>query len=262
MPLLAATSALGTRVELAIDALESPALRAIADAAIDEIHIWHDRLSARLPHSFLSHINRAAFEKPVALDDDLWSLFTLAGEVCRDSRGGFDPTLIGAWRDAVLLDASSRTIRFTRPDLALDLGGIAKGFALDRAAEVLREHGVESALLHAGTSGIIAIGDTPRRVGVRTSSGIDVVEITDESLCVSAQRGRAHIVADDPEATALRTSLVIGASCAECDAWATALIVRAEARLQSPHHIRAALHDGRAWETHNNPPFVHPSEAA
>lgn len=262
MPLLAATSALGTRVELAIDAPESPALRAIADAAIDEIHIWHDRLSARLPRSFLSHINRHAFEKPIQLDEDLWTLLSFCDRICHDSDGAFDPTLVGAWRDAVALDADSRTIRLARADLAIDLGGIAKGFALDRAADVLREHGVDSALLHAGTSGVIAFGNTPRRIGVRTSTGIDLIEIADRSLCVSAQRGRAHIIADDLDKAALRTSLVLGASCAECDAWATALIANPDALAATPARLSAALHDARSWTTHNSPPFVLPSEAA
>jgi thiamine biosynthesis lipoprotein len=262
MPFLAATNALGTRVELVIDAPDSPALRAVADAALDEIHHWHDRLSKHLPHSLLSHINRAAFEKSITLDEDLYELFLLAGRVRLATDGAFDPTLAGAWRDSVVLCATSRTIRFLRPDIALDLGGVAKGFALDRAADLLREHRVDSALLHAGTSAVIAIGDTPRRIGVRTSSGVDLVEIANESLCVSAQRGRAHIVTDDLSASLHRTSLVIGDSCAECDAWATAIVVNPDALRAATSTIHAALHDSRAWSTHNNPPFVAPSEAA
>jgi thiamine biosynthesis lipoprotein len=262
MPFLAATNALGTRVELVIDAPVSPALRAIADAALDEIHHWHDRLSKHLPHSYLSHINRAACEHPVSLDEDLFELISLADRVCRDSSRAFDPTLAGAWRDSISLCATSGTIRFLRPDITLDLGGVAKGFALDRAADILREHAVDSALLHAGTSAVVAIGDVPRRIGVRTSSGVDLVEIANTSLCVSAQRGRAHIVTDDLGASLHRTSLVIGASCAECDAWATAIVANPDALHAAPSTIHAALHDSRAWSTHNNPPFVAPSEAA
>ena len=262
MPFLAATNALGTRVELVIDAPDSPTIRAVADAALDEIHHWHDRLSRHLPHSFLSHINRAAFEKPVFLDEELWALFALCDRACRDSSGAFDPTLTGAWRAAVALDEDSRTIRFLRPDITLDLGGIAKGFALDRAAALLREHSVDSAFLHAGTSAVVAIGDAPRRIGVRTERGVDTVEIANTSLCVSAQRGRAHIVAGDLAASALRTSLVIGDSCAECDAWATAMIANPDALHVAPSTIHAALHDSRAWSTQNNPPFVATPEAA
>lgn len=262
MPLLTATNALGTRVELAIDAPDSPALRAVADASIDEIHHWHDRLSKHLPHSYLSHINRSAFEKPVALDEDLYNLFSLTDRVHRATDGAFDPTLAGAWRASVSLCAATRTIRFLRPDVALDLGGIAKGFALDRAAAFLREHAVDSAFLHAGTSAVIAIGDVPHQIGVRTERAVDTVKITDTSLSVSAQRGRAHIVTDNLGASLLRTSLVVGASCAECDAWATAIVANPNALRAAPPTIHAALHDSRAWTIHNNPPFVAPSEAA
>lgn len=59
------------------------------------------------------------------------------------------------------LDAARRTIRLLRPDVHLDLGGIAKGHALDLAADVLREAGVRAALLHGGTSAIVAIGAPP-----------------------------------------------------------------------------------------------------
>ena len=45
--------------------------------------------------------------------------------------------------------------------MALDLGGVAKGHALDEAANVLQEHGVNCALIHGGTSSVVAIGNPP-----------------------------------------------------------------------------------------------------
>lgn len=256
-PFLTATNALGTRAELVIDAPESPSLRAVAEAAIHEIHLWHDRLSRFQTDSFLSHINRNAAAHPVALDEDLYALLALCDRVNRESRGAFDPTRAGLWASSVELAGATRTLRFTRPDIELDLGGVAKGFALDRAAEVLRDHGVESALLHAGTSGVIAIGPTPRRIGVRTIRGVDFVALTNESLCVSAQRDRDHIVGAAHDAT----SLVIGPSCAECDAWATALVVNPDAHRAGRDSVRHAVHDGTAWSSRGIH-FVLPSEAA
>jgi thiamine biosynthesis lipoprotein len=261
-PFLTATNALGTRAELLIDAPESSSLRAVAEAAIGEIHYWHDRLSRFQPDSFLSHINRTAAFHPVALDEDLFALLSLCDRVVRDSSGAFDPTLASAWESCVELDCAARTVRFTRPGIDLDLGGVAKGFALDRAADVLREHRVESALLHAGTSGVIAIGPVARRIGVRTAVGVDLVTLTNESLCVSAQRGRDHIVGPTGESAHRdATSLVVGPSCAECDAWATALIVNGESLCSPPDHLRHAVHDGAAWSTRRIH-FVAPSEAA
>ena len=53
----------------------------------------------------------------------------------------------------VSLNADTREVRFTRPGVELNLGAVGKGYALDRASELLRTHfGIRSALLHAGGS--------------------------------------------------------------------------------------------------------------
>ncbi|GDY22074.1 hypothetical protein LBMAG56_34210 [Verrucomicrobiota bacterium] len=61
----------------------------------------------------------------------------------------------------VELDADNFTVRFQRPGVQLDLGAIGKGFALERATQILRELGVTSALLHGGTSTVCALGHPP-----------------------------------------------------------------------------------------------------
>ena len=67
-----------------------------------------------------------------------------------DSGGAFDPTLVFEGYQQVKLDASSSTITLQAENLILDLGGIGKGFALDRAAAVLEAHGLHCALLDFG----------------------------------------------------------------------------------------------------------------
>lgn len=263
MPTLFATNALGTRVELVIDEPETPSLRAVGEDALAEVLHWHDRLSLYQPHSFLSHLNREASWRDIALDDDLYSLLSLCDSVHRDSSGAFDPTVAGegdrvGWSSLVTIDYDRRTVRFTESGVRLDLGGIAKGFALDRAAECLRANGVGSALLHAGTSGVIVIGDSPRTIGVRSARGVEAVTIVNESLCVSAPRGRAegewsHIT-DPARTTPARgadTSLVIGPTCAEADAWATALVVLGRRIETTPARLRTGVHDGQRWTTHD-----------
>ena len=76
------------------------------------------------------------------------------------------------------LNSETVTIAFRRPGVALDLGAIAKGHALDVAARCLREDGIEHALLHGGTSSVVAWGDAPSdgaaditRGGAATESG-------------------------------------------------------------------------------------------
>jgi thiamine biosynthesis lipoprotein len=61
----------------------------------------------------------------------------------------------------VQLDARERTVRFAREGVMLDLGAIGKGYAIERAADLLREAGVTSALIHGGTSTTCAIGSPP-----------------------------------------------------------------------------------------------------
>lgn len=263
MPTLLAANALGTRVELVIDEPETPSLRAVGEEAIAEILLWHDRLSLHQPNSFLSHLNREASSRDIALDEDLFSLLSLCDRVHRDSIGAFDPTASGGgsrvgWASLVAIDDDRRTVRFTEDGVRLDLGGIAKGFALDRAAGRLRANGVGSALLHAGTSGVIVLGDTARTIGVRSARGVEAVTIANESLCVSAPRGRAegdwsHIVdpSDSRPSRAADTALAIGPACAEADAWATALVVLGRRPDAAPARLRTGVHDGQRWTTHH-----------
>jgi thiamine biosynthesis lipoprotein ApbE len=141
------------------------------------------------------------------------------------------------------LDEAQRTIRFKREGMALDLGGIAKGHALDLAAAILRESGVRSALLHGGTSTIIGINSTlagggadnwPVGLGIE-QPGI-TVKLRDAAMSVSAPHGRTiemdgtrlgHII--DPRrgapAGGARLAVVIAPSARLADAWSTALIV-------------------------------------
>ena len=83
---------------------------------------------------------------------------------------------------------------FSISGMLLDFGGIGKGLALDVAAEVIKNYGVSSAILHAGTSTVLAIGTPPGASGwtvrirnpYNTSEYIDEVCLKDESLSTSA----------------------------------------------------------------------------
>lgn len=281
MPLLLATNALGTRVELALDEPDSPALRALGEEAIAEIHHWHERLSYFQPESFLSFINRSAGHRRVALDEDLWSLLKTCQQVHLASAGAFDPTVAGllgraglhaavpasihdqpadaGWTALVELDEGERTVRFRQRGVRLDLGGVAKGFALDRASEILSGHGVHSAVMHAGTSSVVVLGPTPRTLGVRAGGSRYTLTLRHACLSVSAPRGRvvgdvSHIM--DPRigssARCVDTALVAGGigSGAEADAWSTALVALSDRPLAMPESLRSAIHDGRTWSVH------------
>jgi thiamine biosynthesis lipoprotein len=255
---------MGTRFELVIaagsNASRSPRdLRAAGEAAIEEIEEWHRRLTRFAPDSLVSHINRTAAKEAVRLDEDTWGLVLDALQVWRDSRGAFDITVAplmpqrgfadsavpasgaSVGSGGLVLDPAARTIRFGAGRVSVDLGGIAKGHAIDCAAAVLRRHGVGHAFLHGGTSSGCAIGRAPDGRPWRVAldpAGTNVLDLADEAYALSdpgsqtTPAGAAHIV--DPRScmgvadrlnNPAGRSVVSGPSARVADAWSTALTV-------------------------------------
>jgi thiamine biosynthesis lipoprotein len=164
----------------------------------------------------------------------------------------------------VALDERQRTIRFLRPGMRLDFGAVAKGFALDRAAAVLEEAGVRAALLHGGTSTVLALGAPPGEdawnVAIKAPGAgaaiLRVVALERCALSVSAPHGRAfekdgaafgHVMDPRIGAPAASAALcaVVCASAARADAWSTALLAagpdRFEARVEAEPDLTALL---------------------
>lgn len=292
-----------TRFELVIaspDGARTEAeLRDAGQAALREVADAESLLSLFRRDSLLSHINRTAHLDPVRIDADTFGLLTTAQEVWRLSGGVFDPTIaprmtalglhehaalpgdadaLGAGLQNTVLDPRESTIRFLAP-LALDLGGIAKGHALDLAARALREAGIRTALLHAGTSSVLAIGHPPgadawriaiRRPGEGTTAtgppsdqrapsdpsaspaNRPVIELCDAALSVSglhagtspAASPAAHIL--DPRtghpATSHHTVAAVTApSAALADAWSTAALVLGDRPAAMPGDLGCVL---------------------
>jgi thiamine biosynthesis lipoprotein len=163
----------------------------IVAAALDEVDRIDRLMSHYKPESPLSRLNRAAAQGPVTVEPELLDFIALCLNYSRDSDGAFDITvgpLMKAWgffrgegrvpgdreiaetRDRVgyrhvIVDLDARTIRFDREGVELDLGGIAKGYAVDSAVGVLEKGGIASALVSAGGSTIYALGAPPGRKG-------------------------------------------------------------------------------------------------
>jgi thiamine biosynthesis lipoprotein len=178
---------LGTLVEIRVDDIgESNALAAI-DAAFGEIADVHRLMSFHADDSDIARINRDAAREAVAVDARTHEVIALALEFARASAGRFDPTVAaelvawnllprprdapppqaGAnWRDVILL-ANGR-IRCAKP-VWIDLGGIAKGYAVDRAIERLESLGVTQACVNAGGD-LRRIGCGSEAVHIRSPS--------------------------------------------------------------------------------------------
>ena len=176
---------MGTEFAVYLDAPDNVQAQACFDTVFDEIGRLELTFSRFLPASELSRLNRHAGQGPAVTDPEVFQLLSFALDVSEKTGGAFDITvgqLTRAWGFAerqgkipdgrelaaarehvgwrnVELDAKWRTVFFARPELELDLGAIAKGYAGDRAIEVLRSAGV-SALIDAGSSSIAATGQT------------------------------------------------------------------------------------------------------
>jgi FAD:protein FMN transferase len=172
---------LGTFVEIVATGPSAETLHAAADAAFTVIEDVQRSMSAHDPQSELSKVNRDAALAPVRVDEDLFQVLGRAASLSEASEGAFDVTVgsvlakwgmrprelrrrrAGTWRDIVL--GPNRTVAFKRP-LALDLGGIAKGYAVDAAFDELQRRGVRRALVNAGGD-LRAIGRRGFKVHLR-----------------------------------------------------------------------------------------------
>jgi thiamine biosynthesis lipoprotein len=197
----------------------------------------------------------------------------LARLLHRESEGAFDITIAplvrcwgfmqgsGSWPNPadvtrarqcvgmqhVILDQENLTVQFDRENVMLDLGAIGKGYAIDQAADTLREAGVTSALLHGGTSTVYGLGQPPEedawKVAIEappeteaSQQWLATVPLRDEALSVSAVWGKffahegknfGHVLdprTGQPVDNAVLSAVVLP-SATETDALSTALLV-------------------------------------
>jgi thiamine biosynthesis lipoprotein len=176
---------LGTLVEIALSGAAAASLDAAADAAFAAIAEVQRRMSFHDPESDVSRLNRAAAGSEIAVHPWTFRVLAAALDLHRRSRGLFDiaiapalqargllpstpgdaPLAVGTGSDAIALAAPDR-VRFRDPALRIDLGGIAKGFAVDRAVEVLVAAGVAGGVVNAGGD-LAVFGAEAHRVELR-----------------------------------------------------------------------------------------------
>jgi FAD:protein FMN transferase len=202
---------LGTFVEIEVAGRSEPEMTAAVDAAFEAVAKVHRLMSFHDADSDVSRLNREAHVKPVAVHAWTFAVLETAVELHRRSNGIFDiavaPVLqaLGLLPDtreqpvaapgARAFDAiellGGHAVRFHGVEIGIDLGGIAKGFAVDRALDVLRAFGIESAIVNAGGD-LGAFGVEPHAVHIRHPRNpaqlVCSVEIRNEALASSARR--------------------------------------------------------------------------
>ena len=147
---------------------------AAIDAVMAEMHHVDDLMSDFKPESELSQINEHAAQRPVVVSRELYDLIKLSTHYSRITGGAFDITVESVWRlyhfrreihptDAqiqallptvgwrqLIFDDRRHSIRFARPGMAIGLGGIAKGYVVDRSIDILKSMGIRHAVVTAG----------------------------------------------------------------------------------------------------------------
>ena len=269
-PVILALNAMATRFELVLHGENATRLRAAGEAALKEIERLEAQLSLYRPSSEIARVNTSAAREPVCVSPSVFRLLQHARQLQQESGGAFDITvapLVRCWgfmhgtgrlptsveiEEArsrsdmahVILDEGNFSVRFDREGVMIDLGAIGKGYAIDGAADILREAGVVRALLHGGTNTVYAIGAPPDADGWKIAiapppnkpdAKVEVV-LRNNALSVSAVWGKSfeaegkkfgHVI--DPRTgwpvnNAVQAAVVLP-SATETDALSTALLV-------------------------------------
>jgi thiamine biosynthesis lipoprotein len=243
------------------DARHVPAAR----EALDEVERVEQVLTLFRDSSEVAALNREAAERPVVASETLFRLLERCRLIHRATAGAFDPTgtpLSRCWGflerqgrlpaaeeiaaalevvgcERVELDDSSRTVRFRRPGMGLNFGSIGKGYALDLAAERLRQRDVARALLSGGHSSVLAIGAEGFGVDVRSprlEAVIARLRLQGVALGTSGaaeqffeRDGKRYGHVLDPRsgwpAAGVLSASVVSSSAADADALSTAFLV-------------------------------------
>jgi len=206
-----AQALLGTFVEIDVtDANQRDAERAV-EAAFSVVAEVHRLMSFHEASSDVSRLNRAASNGALVVHPWTCAVLEMAVEMNRHSAGAFDigvapalqrtgqlPGGSKAWPSAASMPTveaiellADNHVRFLHPSVLIDLGGIAKGFAVDRAIEVLRARGVRSAMVNAGGD-LAAFGPEARVIHIRDprspSRLMCQIEVSNRALASSARR--------------------------------------------------------------------------
>ena len=272
-------NAMACEFEISFNMHQHPQSSAAAMLAFELIDKIEDQMTVYRDHSEVSQLNGHAANGPVLVDHHLFSVLELAHRIYQKTDGAFDITsspLTKLWgfdqRNGKLpdqakitealnsvgarhlvLDSQNETVTFKSPSLEIDLGGIGKGHALDRVADLVESKGVVDFVIHGGQSSVLARGSSVEVAGETNSDDIQgwtvgvshptlpgvrlgEVRLNDQALGTSGtgrqgffHQGKryGHII--DPRtgwpASDFLSTTAISESAAQSDALATAFFV-------------------------------------
>ena len=234
-----AMKAMHSRLEIVWTGSEEETARALAQR-VEELVLGLEREFNRFSDlSPLAVVNLKAGRESVCLSEDLYMALELCEAFRRGTAGYFDVATSTSHSDAgavnYWLDAKSHSVKFTHEGVRLDLGGFAKGFALEKVGALLVAEGIDKALMNFGSSSISALGHHPYgewwSVGVEHLKQQGIVArqvcLRDSAMSVSGRnhKGEYHIVNPHTGASVASDELILveGRSALVCEVLSTAL---------------------------------------
>ena len=260
---------MGMAFRIVVYAEAKPLAKRASDAAFDRVAVLNKIMSDYDPSSELSKLSDLAGSgKAARISDDLYRVLDAGQALATNSAGAFDMTAGAApqlWRRArrlkrmppeyvidnarkasgyraLKLDEDAKTAELTKPGVRLDLGGIAKGYALDESLTELHKHGLRQALVSAG--GDIAAGDAPpgqpgwkiALLGLKENAAAEFIWVSNGAVATSGDLfqvleldGKRHSHIVDPRTaraiTDQRLVHVLAPAAIQADSLATAISV-------------------------------------
>jgi FAD:protein FMN transferase len=300
---------MGTRIRVELSAADATKGTAAIDAVMAEMRRIDALMSHYKPESELSQINLRAATEPVTVDRELFDLLKLSLHFSEITDGAFDITYAGVgrlydyrlhikpteaeiqaalpsvnWRN-LILDPDKLTVKFARPGMRIDVGGIGKGYAVDRCIDILQGMGFHHALVTAGGDSRI-IGDRDGRpwvIGIRHPDDpnkiVTRLPLADTAMSTSGDYYRYfddngvryhHII--DPHtghsASRVRSATILGPTATETDGLSkTAFVLGAEKTLEIINRMPKfdaifITPDGRVLYSHGlEPPTATPPKS-
>jgi len=227
----------------------------------NELERLENMLSCFLPESEVSLINAHAFQKSIRVSRELFELLERCIEYFNMTQGTFDISLgklIDQWNenhqdqnidnmhmetgaDKIELDQEKMTVRFTSPSVKINLGGIGKGYALDKVRKLLSDFGITSAFISFGESSVSCIGKHPHGdfwpAGIQDyynkGKSIATLKLVDQALSTSGNiDSNYHIINPSNKKPGIEKKMITvkSSSAITAEVLSTALMVANESQ--------------------------------
>lgn len=216
-------SGMNTRFDLILPGIDEDEGDYILELIQKEVWRLEQKLSLFIADSEISHINSAAFNSQIKIDDELVYILKHCIIYNQQTEGAFDVTmrpLMDFWKnhepnpeneeqalkirkvigsDKILLNQKNKTVRFSTPNVMIDLGAFGKGYALQKAKLLLKERNISSAFISFGGSTIMGVGNHPYGNGWKAglsdffdfNANLYTFELHDQVLSVSGNNRTA-----------------------------------------------------------------------